>query len=143
MSNRDELPPAEAPPQGEREPVVSEEIAEQLLARAEAEGVDILGPDGLLGQVSKAVLERALSEELTDHLGYERHDPAGRGSGNSRNGSYGKRLLTDLGPVDLEIPRDREGSFEPKIVPKGSRRLEGFNDKVIALYARGMTTRDI
>jgi putative transposase len=143
MSNRDELSPAEALPQGEREPVVSEEIAEQLLARAEAEGVDILGPDGLLGQVSKAVLERALSEELTDHLGDERHDPAGRGSGNSRNGSYGKRLLTDLGPVDLEIPRDREGSFEPKIVPKGSRRLEGFNDKVIALYARGMTTRDI
>jgi putative transposase len=79
--------------------VVSEEIAEHLLARAEAEGVDILGPDGLLGQVSKAVLERALSEELTDHLGYERHDTAGRGSGNSRNGSYGKRLPTDLGPV--------------------------------------------
>jgi putative transposase len=96
MSNSDELRQAEEPRQkGEREPVVSEEIAEQRLARAEAEGVDILGPDGLLGQVSMAVLERALSEELTDHLGYDRHDPAGRGSGNSRNGSYGKRLLTE------------------------------------------------
>lgn len=144
MSNSDELPRAESPRQeSEHQPVVSEEMAEQLLARAEAEGVDIVGPDGLLGQVSKAVLERALSEELTEHLGYDRHDPSGRGSGNSRNGSYGKRVLTDLGPVDLEIPRDRAGSFEPKIVPKGTRRLEGFNEKVIALYARGMTTRDI
>ena len=143
MSNN-ELPGAESPQQeSEPQPVVSEEVAEQLLARAEAEGVDILGPDGLLGQVSKAVLERALSEELTEHLGYDRHDPAGRGSGNSRNGSYGKRVLTDLGPVDLEVPRDRAGSFEPKIVPKGTRRLAGFNDKIIALYARGMTTRDI
>src|SRR3954451_14978391 len=116
MSNRDELPQAEEPRQeeGEHEPVVSEEIAEQLLARAEAEGVDILGPDGLLGQVSKTVLERAPSEELTQHLGYERHEAAGRGSGDSRNGSYGKRLLTDRGPVDLEVPRDRAGSFEPK-----------------------------
>jgi len=143
MSNSDELPGVESPQQESPRPVVSEDLAEQLLARAEAEGVDILGPDGLLGQVSKAVLERALSEELTEHLGYDRHDPSGRGSGNSRNGSYGKRVLTDLGPVDLEIPRDRAGSFEPKIVPKGTRRLEGFNEKVIALYARGMTTRDI
>ena len=144
MSNGEELPRAEEPSRDdERGPVVSDEIAEQLLARAEDEGVDILGPDGLLGQVSKAVLERALNEELTEHLGYDRHESSGRGSGNSRNGSYGKRVLTDLGPLDLEIPRDRAGSFEPKIVPKGTRRLAGFNDKIIALYARGMTTRDI
>jgi transposase-like protein len=93
--------------------------------------------------VTKAVLERALDEELTAHLGYEKHDPAGRGSGNSRNGSSGKTLLTEVGGVDLAVPRDRAGSFSPQIVHKGQTRLDGFNDRIIALYARGMTTRDI
>ncbi len=124
-------------------PVVGPELADQLLARAEAGGVELLGPDGLLSQVTRAVLERALAEEMTAHLGYEKHDPAGRGSGNSRNGTTGKTLLTDVGAVDLAVPRDRAGSFEPKIVRKGQTRLEGFNDRIIALYARGMTTRDI
>ena len=96
-----------------------------------------------MSQLTKALLERALAEEMTGHLGYEKHDPAGRGSGNSRNGTTGKTLLTDLGAVDLEVPRDRNGSFEPQIVRKGQTRLEGFNDRIIALYARGMTTRDI
>src|SRR5499427_2414823 len=94
-------------------------------------------------ELAEAVLERALAEELTGHLGYDKHDPAGRGSGNSRNGASGKTVLTDIGAVDLAVPRDRNGSFDPKIVRKGQTRLEGFNERIIALYARGMTTRDI
>jgi putative transposase len=89
------------------------------------------------------VLERALGEELTGHLGYDKHDPAGRGSGNSRNGTTPKRLLTEVGGIDLAVPRDRNGSFSPQIVRKGQTRLDGFNDRIIALYARGLSTRDI
>jgi transposase-like protein len=126
-----------------RRPLVDDELADELLGRAQAGGAELLGPDGLLSQVTKAVLERALSEEMTGHLGYEKHDPAGRGSGNSRNGTTGKTVLTDAGAVDLVVPRDRAGTFEPRIVRKGQTRLEGFNDRIIALYARGMTTRDI
>jgi putative transposase len=124
-------------------PLVDEELADQLLGKAQAEGAELLGPDGLLSQVTKAVLERALAEEMTGHLGYDKHGPAGRGSGNSRNGTTGKTVLTDIGAVDLAVPRDRNGSFEPQIVRKGQTRLKGFNDRIIALYARGMTTRDI
>src|SRR3954470_24976044 len=124
-------------------PLVDDQLADELLGRAQAEGVELLGPDGLLSQVTKAVLERALAEEMTGHLGYGKHDPAGRGSGNSRNGTTGKTLLTEAGAVDLEVPRDRRGTFEPRIVRKGQTRLEGFNERIIALYARGMTTRDI
>ncbi len=124
-------------------PLVDAATADELLAKAQAEGVELLGPDGLLSQVTKAVLERALDEELTAHLGYEKHDPAGRGSGNSRNGSTGKTLLTDVGGIDLDVPRDRNGSFAPRIVRKGQTRLDGFNDRIIALYARGLSTRDI
>jgi putative transposase len=126
-----------------RPALIDEQLADELLGKAQAEGVELLGPDGLLSQVTKAVLERALAEEMTGHLGYEKHDPAGRGSGNSRNGMTSKTLLTDVGAVELVVPRDRNGSFEPKIVRKGQTRLEGFNDRIIALYARGMTTRDI
>jgi transposase-like protein len=126
-----------------RRPLVDEDLADQLLDKARAEGAELLGPDGLLSQVTRAVLERALAEEMTGHLGYEKHDPAGRGSGNSRNGTTPKTVLTDIGAVDLAVPRDRNGSFEPRIVRKGQTRLEGFNERVIALYARGMTTRDI
>jgi transposase-like protein len=124
-------------------PLVDDQLADELLGRAQAEGVELLGPDGLLSQVTKAVLERALGEEMTHHLGYEKHDPAGRGSGNSRNGSTGKRLLTEVGDVDLQVPRDRNGSFTPRIVGKGQTRLDGFNERIIALYARGLSTRDI
>lgn len=124
-------------------PLVSEEALDALMARVEAEGAELLGPDGLLSQVTKAVLERALAEELTDHLGYEKGDRAGWGSGNSRNGITPKRLHTEIGTLDLEVPRDRNVSFEPRIVPKGTSRLDGFNERIIALYARGMTVRDI
>ena len=126
-----------------RRPLVDDELADQLLGKAQAEGAELLGPDGLLSQVTKAVLERALVEEMTGHLGYDKHDPAGRGSGNNRNGTTGKTVLTDVGAVDLAVPRDRNGTFEPRIVRKGQTRLKGFNDRIIALYARGMTTRDI
>jgi hypothetical protein len=126
-----------------RRPLVDEQLADQLLGKAQAEGVELLGPGGLLSQVTKTVLERALAEEMTGHLGYEKDDPAGRGSGNNRNGSTGKTVLTDIGAVDPAVPRDRNGTFDPKIVRKGQTRLEGFNGRIIALYARGMTTRDI
>jgi putative transposase len=124
-------------------PLVSEEALDALMSRVEAEGAELLGPDGLLSQVTKAVLERALAEELTDHLGYDKHDQAGWGSGNSRNGTTPKTVHTEIGTLDLEVPRDRNGSFEPRIVPKGARRLKGFNERIIALYARGLTVRDI
>ncbi len=120
---------------------IDQELVDQLLAQTE--GQELLGDGGVLQQLTKQVLETALDVELTDHLGYERGDPAGRGSGNSRNGASAKRVHTDVGTVEVAVPRDRLGSFEPAIVPKGSRRLEGFNERIIALYARGMTVRDI
>jgi transposase-like protein len=142
MADTEVVPRKPERPDGDS-PLVDEQLADALLARAQEQGAELLGPDGLLSQVTKAVLERALGEELTEHLGYEKHDPAGRGSGNSRNGSTPKRLLTEVGGIDLEVPRDRAGSFEPRIVRKGQTRLDGFNDRIIALYARGMSTRDI
>ncbi|MDO2397701.1 IS256 family transposase, partial [Mycobacterium avium subsp. hominissuis] len=114
-----------------------------LLADAEASGTPIDGPDGLLAQITKSVLERALDVEIADHLGYEHGDPAGNGSGNSRNGHGRKTVLTTAGPVDLEVPRDRNGTFDPVIVPKRKRRLGQVEDMILSLYARGMSTRDI
>ncbi|HUC03965.1 MAG TPA: IS256 family transposase [Acidimicrobiales bacterium] len=113
------------------------------MARAREEGIDLVGPDGMLTKVTKSVLEAALGAELTEHLGYEPHDPAGRGSGNSRNGSTTKVVHTDVGPVTIEVPRDRDGSFSPVIVPKHFRRLEGFDEAVVSLYAKGLTTGEI
>jgi putative transposase len=104
---------------------------------------EILGDNGLLKQLTKAVLERAMQAELTDHLGYEPHDAAGDNSGNSRNGKSRKTLKGDFGNLPLEVPRDRNSTFDPKIVPKGQTRFEGFDDKILSLYARGMTTREI
>jgi len=118
-------------------------LAEQLVARAREEGVDLVGPDGFLTKVTKSVLEAALGAELTEHLGYEPNDPAGRGSGNSRNGTTLKTVQTDIGPVTIEVPRDRAGDFEPQIVPKHARRLDGFNEAIISLYAKGLTTGEI
>ncbi len=119
------------------------EAAEALIEQARAQGVELLGENGLLKQMTKAVLERALAEELTDHLGYEVGDPAGNGSGNSRNGYMPKRLLTEAGTVELDVPRDRNGTHEPGIVRKGQRRLDGIDKIVIGLYAHGMSVRDI
>jgi transposase-like protein len=104
---------------------------------------DILGQNGLLKQLTKRLVERTLQGELTDHLGYKPYKPEGRGSGNSRNGSGQKTVQIDSGAIAIEVPRDRNGSFEPQLVKKRQRRLEGFDDKVLALYARGMSTRDI
>lgn len=104
---------------------------------------DILGEQGLLKRLSKAILERALGAELTDHLGYEKHDPAGYGSGNARNGSTEKTLKGKNGEMAIEVPRDRNGTFEPQIVKKHQTRFDGFDDKILSMYARGMTTRDI
>jgi putative transposase len=104
---------------------------------------DLIGENGLLKQLTKALLERALEAELTHHLGYEKHDAAGRGSGNSRNGTSRKALKGDFGELELEVPRDRESEFEPKIVGKHQRRFDGFDDKILSMYARGMTTREI
>jgi putative transposase len=88
-------------------------------------------------------LERAMGAELSNHLGYEKHDSVGRGSGNNRNGKSRKTVQGDFGTVEIEVPRDRNGSFEPKILPKHERRFQGFDDKILSMYARGMTTRDI
>lgn len=121
----------------------TEETLDSLIKDAVKSGTPIDGADGLLNQLTKAVLERALNSELTHHLGYEVGDPAGRGTGNSRNGSTPKTVNTVNGPVDISVPRDRNGSFEPAIVPKKTRRLNNINSVVLSLYSRGMTTRDI
>jgi len=103
----------------------------------------IIGENGLLKQLTKSLLERALQAEMTNHLGYEKHDPAGYKSGNSRNGTTKKKVRGEFGEIELETPRDRNGTFEPKIVGKGQTRFTGFDDKILSMYARGMSTRDI
>jgi hypothetical protein len=104
---------------------------------------DVLGENGILKQFTKALLERAMQVEMAEHLGYEKHDVAGDNSGNSRNGSSGKTMKGDFGELPIEVPRDRNAEFESKIVPKGKTRLDGFNDKMLSLYARGIRTREI
>ena len=118
-------------------------MIDALLADAQATGTPLDGVDGLLNRMNKAVIERALEIEMTHELGYERGDPAGAGSGNSRNGHSTKMVSTMNGPVTINVPRDRNGEFEPKIVPKHARRLGQIEDMVLSLYSRGMTTRDI
>ena len=118
------------------------ELLDELLSGYE-QPEDLLGEAGLFRQLKKALLERALGAELSAHLGYEKGDPAGRGTGNSRNGTSAKTVLTEEGELDLAVPRDRNGTFEPLIVPKGARRLDGFDDRIVSLYARGMTVREI
>jgi transposase-like protein len=113
------------------------------MARAEAEGVSLVGPGGLLAGLTKTVLESALEAEMTEHVGYEPYDPAGHHSGNSRNGSRSKTVLTEIGPVELEVPRDRQGTFEPVIVPKRKRRLGGVDALVCSLSAKGLTHGEI
>lgn len=118
-------------------------VIDSLLADAHAAGTPIDGVDGLLNQMTKAVLERALQGEMAHHLGYERDDPAGAGTGNSRNGASSKTVSTANGPVTIRVPRDRNGEFEPAIVPKRKRRVGQIDELVLSCYARGMSTRDI
>lgn len=122
---------------------LSPELIEALVDKARTAGGPVDGVNDLLNQLTKAVLERALAEEMTDHLGYDHGDPAGNGSGNSRNGHSGKTVSTTAGPVRIEVPRDRNSTFEPRMVPKRSRRIGQLDDMILSLYARGMTTRDI
>lgn len=123
--------------------LLADEYIDQLLAQANAEGVALTGQGGMLPELIRSVLERGLAAELGDHLGYDKDDPAGRGSGNSRNGSTPKTLATEVGPVPINTPRDRVGTFEPALVPKGARRAGGLDEMIISLYAGGMTIRDI
>ncbi len=120
-----------------------EELARDLVKKARAEGVSLVGPDGLLSGLTKTVLETALDVEMAEHLGYEKHDVEGRDGGNSRNGTRSKTVLTEVGPVELDVPRDRDGSFEPKIVRKRQRRLAGVDELVISLSAKGLTTGEV
>jgi putative transposase len=117
-------------------------LIDELLAGARSEE-QLVGPGGVLAGLTKRLLERAMEVELTDHLGYEHGESPPGGAGNTRNGSTPKTLSTEHGPVEIQTPRDRDGSFEPKIVRKRQRRFEGFDDKIIALYSRGLSTRDI
>jgi putative transposase len=120
-----------------------EDLARSLMERAKAEGVSLVGPGGLLSGLTKTVLETALEAELTEDLGYEPHDPEGRNSGNSRNGTRSKTVLTEVGPVEIDVPRDRNGTFEPKLVRKRQRRMTGVDDLVISLVAKGLTTGEV
>jgi putative transposase len=144
---RAEQPAAGAPTTGlelaqEVRDRLSDEVVDELLAGSRTEE-EIVGPGGVLAQLTKRLVERALQAELSEHLGYEPHREPPGGVGNTRNGSTGKTLVTEQGPVRIETPRDRRGSFEPQLVRKGQRRFEGFDDKILALYARGLSTRDI
>jgi transposase-like protein len=126
------------------EPSAQEQAAAELVRLAKAQGLSLTGPDGLLKQFTKAVLETALNEEMTEHLGYAKHDPAGVGAGNIRNGTRPKTVLTDAtGHVEIDVPRDRAGTFEPQIVRKRQRRLSGVDEVVLSLYAKGLTTGEI
>src|SRR5579872_3492829 len=120
-----------------------EQLLRELTERARTGGLKLTGEGGLLGKLTKMVVEGALDGEMDDHLGYSRHDPAGRNGGNSRNGYRGKTVLTEAGPVELSVPRDRDSSFEPKIVAKRQRRLNGIEEIVISLSAKGLTHGEI
>lgn len=122
--------------------VIKQEIIDELLSDYK-HPEDLLGDGGLFKQLKKALLERALNAELSDHLGYEKGDPKARRHANSRNGHGSKRITGEDGEMEISIPRDRDASFEPQIVKKGQRRFEGFDDKIISMYARGMSVREI
>jgi putative transposase len=126
------------------EPTAEQKLAEELVARAREQGVSLTGPDGLLKQLTKTVLETALNQEMTEHLGHDKHGPAGNEAGNVRNGTRAKTVLTEAsGQVGIEVPRDRAGTFEPQIVKKRQRRLTGVDQMVLSLYAKGLTTGEI
>lgn len=119
---------------------MDDRLIDELVSRAQAEGLQLTGEGGLLQQLTKRLLESALEGEITDHLGYDKHDLAGKNGGSSRSGTRAKTVLTDVGPVEISVLRDREGSFEPKIVKKRQKRLSGVDEMVISLAAKGLTT---
>src|SRR3954464_3881369 len=123
--------------------VTDEQLVAMLVDRARGDGLKLTGEGGLLQQLTKRVLESALEGEITDHVGYDKHDPAGQNSGNSRNGHRSKTVITDVGPVEVRVPRDVAGSFEPQIVRKRQRRLSGVDDLVLSLSAKGLTHGEI
>ena len=123
-------------------PEISDEVLDELLKGYE-KPEDLLGPDGIFKALKKRMIEKALGAELSDHLGYEKSDPAGRGSGNNRNGVSKKTVKSEDGAVEIAVPRDRNGSFEPQLVKKGQTRIDGFDDKIISMYARGMSVREV
>jgi len=123
--------------------VIDDVLIDRLMAQVDADGLELLGPDGVLTELTSRILNRAMDAERTAHLGYEHGDRVGWGSGNSRNGTSPKTVLTDAGAIPVDVPRDRNGTFEPLPVPKHQRRLEGLHDIVIGLVARGMTVRDV
>jgi len=126
------------------EPTAEEKVAEELVRRAREQGLSLTGPDGLLKQLTKTVLETALNQEMTEHLGHDKHGPVTGESGNVRNGTRAKTVLTEAtGQVPVEVPRDRDGTFEPQIVRKRQRRLSGVDEMVLSLYAKGLTTGEI
>jgi putative transposase len=126
------------------EETAEQQAAAELVRLAKEQGLSLIGPGGLLKQLTKTVLETALNEEMTEHLGYEKHDPVGAGSGNIRNGTRSKTVLTEAtGHVEIDVPRDRAGTFEPRIVKKRQRRLNGVDEVVLSLYAKGLTTGEI
>jgi len=118
-------------------------LAEQLVEQARADGKSLVGPDGLLSDLTKQVLETGLEVEMEEHLGYPKHAAEGRNGANSRNGTRSKQVITEVGPVDIDVPRDRDGSFEPKTVRKNQRRLDGVDSMVISLTAKGLTTGEV
>src|SRR5439155_8097373 len=122
---------------------VDERVARELAEWARAEGLQMTGEGGLLARLTKRVFEAAFEGEMDDHLGYGKHDPAGRDGGNSRNGKRAKTVLTEVGPVELEVPRDRDASFTPQLVKKRQRRLTGVDDMVLSLSAKGLTHGEI
>ena len=122
---------------------VDEQLIAQLAGRARAGGLQLAGEGGLLAQLTKRLVESALEGELTDHLGYGRHDATGRDGRSSRNGHRAKTVLTEVGPVEIDVPRDRDATFEPKIVAKRQRRLSGVDELVISLSAKGLTTGEV
>ena len=130
-------------PDGVELSAADEQVLRELTERARSGGLRLTGEGGLLGKLTKMVVEGALEGELDDHLGYGRHDPAGRDGGNSRNGHRAKTVLTEAGPVEITVPRDRDASFEPKIVAKRQRRLTGLDEMVISLSAKGLTHGEI
>lgn len=135
---------SEPPPEPAELDKAQREAIAQMVRRAKDAGIALTGPDGLLKALTAQVVEAALDEEMNEHLGYDKHDPVGRGSGNSRNGSRSKTVITDnVGAIEIQVPRDRNGTFEPQLVKKRQRRLSDMDAMVLSLFAKGLTTGEI